>query len=132
MAKLNKGFSYIIFLGLVLIIATLIASFNYVSIRLKRMQKLDLAKIQADLYAQSGMEYHKLQPYLPPNDLPKVTRSVLLAAPGKTINLKFGGFKIIYDNNTHYYLGYYGKDINKAKCLTVLQKREGKVHLWEN
>ncbi len=132
MSQLKKGFSYLYFLLLVVVTAALIGSFSRVLISEQKNIDADFKKLQAHYYARSAIKYYQQNPGLPDNqEMAKLNISALSALPGVTKKMKYGGFKIIKNNDTIFFLGYTGSSPENRTAADILLLKEGQYKKWQ-
>ena len=129
---MNKGFSYIVFLLFVCIMAIVVGTISFFIIRSHSQKNNDLDKLQSDLYAQSAIEYHKLKTNIPQNKMFSFTYDEIVDSPGVILSLNHGGFKIVRNFNNYYYLGFTGKKLEQSKAITIIEKEKGKYSIWQD
>ena len=129
MAKLKQGFGYIYFLLIVFICVSLVLSLSIITTKNKKMQANNLAKIQAHYYALSAQQYYKKNTALPENNIyqSQLTQEKLLQLPGNTYPMKKGGFKIVKNKESVYFIGYTGSDLANHRALEILKKENNKI-----
>lgn len=132
MPQLKKGFSYLYFLFLVVITATLIGGISRVLINERKSADADLKKLQAHYYARSAINYYQSNSLLLTNSNERnLTVGKLFALPGPEQTLQYGGFKIIQNNDTIFFLGYTGTATTARTASEVLVFKEGIYGKWQ-
>jgi hypothetical protein len=127
---MNKGFGYLHFLFFLLVLVSLIISFSTIVLRFREAKILDLAALKAQYYADSAAEYQRKLPALPQNKLSAPDLEKLKKADGIDYHFKDGGFKIVENKGTIYFLGFTGPTLEKADSIRVLKKQGEFISPW--
>lgn len=127
---MKKGFGYWYFLIFTVMMLSLIISFSTIDLRYRSIRRLDLAGLQAFYMSESAALYAQKIKNLPQNNIAGLDLESLKKAPGLERHFNHGGFKIVENKGTMYFLGYAGGSLAGAEGLKVLQRKGEILSPW--